>query len=258
MDLDFEYGGHRSYSRNYIIPQDPHDYKILEAVCNRTREDVYSRYQFPIDDTWIINTIANSFLETMLHVLSYTMKSQSMNDGIGIDFYDILRITVSYKKNESAEKEGNINVFFEPGERIERLISEGPVLEYTGDPVALKDAFGVEDPEENKFYLDLDSKARYEIAQTYALRMRHEYQAIAITYTFFVDLFSELLVRAAAESKDAVEGDETLVTVNFNDNVEIHCAVKDGLAQFMMRPGKNAKLIIKSDALTEDTMGALE
>ena len=44
----------------------------------------------------------------------------------------------------------------------------------------------------------------------------------------------------------------------FNDNIEIHGMMKDGTVSIIMRPGMNAKLLIKCDELTEHTMGDID
>ena len=70
------------------------------------------------------------------------------------------------------------------------------------------------------------------------------------------NIFMELMYRVA-NNPEKDTSDEVIESVNFNDLIEIHAILKDDKVSISMRPGVNAKLLIKCDELTEHTMGDL-
>lgn len=251
----------------FVIPQNPSDYDFLLAVDRRTRSDIELKYGFLADYDWMCNTVANLFFEALISHLKYFLQENGMEGGsAGISFYDLFSAIISNKVNEHAEKEGNLNIYFQPGERVTELIENGPPqLPEKIERVSMGEAFTTDDPEENDLMSRLDNYCKFEVNKRHGLMLgdKSPLAAIGISYTFFENLFIELIVRANDQRKrtlEATDGSEedAMVTVNFNDNVEFHCVVNDGTASILMRPGMNVKLLIKSDAMTEKTMGDLD
>ena len=249
------------YGKFFTIPQDPSDRAILLEVDRKTRGDINEKYNLSVQYDWQCNTITNHLIETLLNEISVKLGSigkDAMNDkvAIGVELFDILNAYSSIKVNENAEKEGNINIWFTPGKKVEDLIKFGPT-EYDGGLVDYKTAFITGNPEEDKFYSELETRARYALNVKSGIVMtdKLKYAIFAISYTFIENIYTVLLYHLANDKTGTSEGEETMVSVNFNDNIEFH-AVKsvDGTVKIMLRPGMNAKLIIKSDELTEDTM----
>ena len=125
MKIGMETSGASGYGKLFIIPQDPNDREFLLSVDRRARAELNRVYGILLDYDWQANTIANGVVETLISDLAFMLKSGA-NSGVGIEFYDILRAIVSIKTNEKAEKEGNINIYFEPGSKITSLIENGP------------------------------------------------------------------------------------------------------------------------------------
>ena len=246
-----------AYGKMFIIPQDPADREFLRAVDHRARAEINRIYGILIDYEWQANTIANTMVETIITDLAFMLKSGGTNagNGLGIEFYDILKAIVSIKTNEKAEKEGNINIFFEPGSKINSLIENGPDMTEYDVKINPIERFLTGNPEEDAFYNNLEYHTRYNLSSINGIMIpeHQKFAPFAIGYTFIECIYLEILYRLA--NMDVEEGVEKLVSVNFNDNIEIHGIMKDDTVNITMRPGMNAKLLIKCDELTEHTMG---
>ena len=247
------------YGKFFVIPQSPQDKEVLESVDNRTRAAINKRYSILVDYLWQCNTIANCLVETIVEQLAMLLKTDpNATDGVGITFYDLLNSIVSIKQNDKAEKEGNINIFFEPGSKVTSLIENGPD-EDPETPVSPVSVFWTDDPKENEFIKNLDYHTRYVLGMKHTIMFPDHLQlpVVAIGYTFLEMIFVELLYRLSMMSANDTEDDpqEHIVSVNFNDLIEFHGVMKDGGVIFNMRPGLNAKLLIKCDEVTEHTLG---
>lgn len=246
-----------AYGKLFMIPQDPSDREFLLAVDRRARFEINRIYGILIDYDWQANTIANAVVETIIKNLAFMLRSGA-SKGIGIEFYDIIRAIVSIKTNEKAEKEGNINIYFEPGSKINSIIENGPdTREYT-EKISPAERFVTGIPEEDELYRNLEYHTRFNLSSINGVMIPDhlKFSVFAIGYTFLECIYLEILYRLA--NMDAEEGAEKLVSVNFNDNIEIHGVMKGDTVNIIMRPGMNAKLLIKCDELTEHTMGEIE
>lgn len=245
------------YGKFFVIPQNPQDREFLLAVDNRTRADVRKRYGILLDYDWQANTIANCMFEVIVLQLSLLIREDRSKNGVGIALYELFNAVVSFKNNDRAEKEGNINVFFEPGKHVIDLIEKGPEDFSPENPVSAFEHFSTDDPNENKFIHNLDYQTRYDLMLRHNLTFPDHmiYAVLAIGYTFLENIFIELLYRLSNLESSEDDTSEKIVSVNFNDNVEIHGSLKNGEVSINMRPGMNSKLLIKSDELTEHTMG---
>ena len=246
-----------AYGKLFIIPQDPGDREFLLAVDRRARSEINRIYGILLDYDWQANTIANSVIETIIADLAFMLKSGG-NKGIGIEFYDIIKAIVSIKTNEKAEKEGNINIYFEPGSKINYLIENGPDKNEYIDKVNVLQRFLTGDPNEDELYKNLEYHTRYNLSSVNGIMIPEhlKFSVFAIGYTFLECIYLEILYRLA--NIEAEEGEEKLVSVNFNDNIEIHGCMNNECPHIIMRPGMNAKLLIKCDELTEHTMGDID
>ncbi len=246
--------GTSMYGKLFIIPQDPGDREFLLSVDRRTRSELNRVYGILLDYDWQANTIANAVIETLISDLAFLLKSGG-NGGIGIEFYDIIRATVSIKTNEKAEKEGNINIFFEPGSKITSIIENGPDTREYSEKIDPKAKFTTGVPDDDAFYGNLEYHTRYNLSTINGVMIADhlKFFVFAIGYTFIESIYYEILYRLS--NMDGEEGEEKLISVNFNDNIEIHGIMKDGTVNIVMRPGMNAKLLIKCDEITEHTMG---
>jgi len=244
------------YSRRTCdAPQDPATRDFLYSIDRQTKIDVAEKFGINIDFDWYCNTIANNVIESIIKALAADMQAE-MAPRASLNFYDLFTAQVTTKRNTKAEKEGNINISFQAGPVAEELISETKRKDQVPvEQVKALDYFHIEDPEAdqhdvdlmNQAYLAVDQQARYALSQNYGIVLGKgaEMVAFAICYTFIKNIFSGLLLQLGEHP------DQTLATVNFNDNIEFHALIKDGGVILSMRPGMNAKLLIKSDAMTE-------
>lgn len=68
--------------------------------------------------------------------------------------------------------------------------------------------------------------------------------SLTIAFVFVRNIFAFLLEKMKLTGKSTA-------SVNFNDNIEFHSIQKADQILLTMRPGMNAKLLIKSDETTE-------
>ena len=196
--------------------------------------------------------------ETAISHLAFILKSENC-EGVGFDFIGLFKATATIKRNDKAEKEGNINIAFEPGEKVISLIENGPDdTEFPeGNKLNPEAFFKTGNKQDDQFYETIDYHTRYNLSIKNGILLRdtQKFVAFAIAYTFIESLYTELIYRLVnSEEKEK----DLLISVNFNDNLEIHGRMVDGHIDIIMRPGVGAKLLIKCDEVTEHTMGDLE
>ena len=247
---------HVEYARRIAdAPQDPATRQFLYDIDRQTKIDVAEHFGVNIDYDWYCNTIANNVVEAIIKALAADMQAEGAPRA-ALNFYNLFTAQVTTKRNIKAEKEGNINIAFEAGPEAEALITTATKKDQVAvEQVKAIDFFWIEDDERdphelelmNQAYLAIDKAARYALSQNYGivLGQNTEMVAFGICYTFIKNIFTGLLQQLGEHS------DQTLASVNFNDNIEFHALIKDGGVILSMRPGMNAKLLIKSDAMTE-------
>lgn len=256
---DYSFASSYREADKAIIPQDKMSRDFLYEVDQETKMDI-RRYFDPcplVNYDWHCNTIADLAIEGFIKSINTDMKENNAKKA-AMNFYDLFSIRVTTKINEDAEKEGNINIAFTPGPTAMKQISE-PVLK-TNDPqvkTTFKEFFKIEIPDEdpdvveaiNKKYMDVDRFIRYNLSNNYAITMSDDtaFMSFAICYYFVLNIFRKLLRELGASP------DQNQITINFNDLIEFHVYKnEEDEVNFFMRPGLNAKLLIKSDELTED------
>ena len=247
---------HVEYARRIAdAPQDPATRQFLYDIDRQTKIDVAEHFGVNVDNDWYCNTITNNVIEAIIKSLAADMQAEGAPRA-SLNFYNLFIAQVTTKKNPKAEKEGNINSSFEAGPTAEALISEVKKKDQIAvEQVKPIDFFWIEDPDRdehelelmNQAYLNIDKAARYALSQNYGIVLGSgtEMVCFGICYTFIINIFTRLLQQLGENP------DQTLASVNFNDNIEFHAWLKDGGVILSMRPGMNAKLLIKSDAMTE-------
>lgn len=231
--------------RLYIIPQDEETRISLLNVDRNTKEDVRRLHRLYVDHDWHCNTIANTYIETIIRHLGYDVKNNG-NANSKFDFYDLFLAYVTVKQNEDAEKEGNINIAFQPEEKVAEIITD-PVpreeREYEYIAPSARYVF-VDNEPKTKAYEKLDKVARMELQEKYGITIPDPWMVTAISYVFMENIIRELLYKLTLTGKLSS-------SINFNDNIEMHAIMKNGEVSISLRPGMNAKLLIKSDETTE-------
>ena len=255
--------------RKAEIPQDEYTRNFLLSVDQQSKIDVEQKFGFPINYDWHCNTVANCTVEAIISAMNADMKYDGAPSA-RLNFYDVFIAKVTTKINEDAEKEGNINISFEPGPTAIDLIKG--INDKMTTPVKFEkkeEFFRIEMPDVdqeivdkiNEKYLLVERQARYVLTNNYGITIPDDniYMGYAVTYTFIINIFRKLL-RELGENPD-----QNLASVNFNDNIEFHASrdeketvdnngevFTESMITLAMRRGLNAKLLIKSDETTED------
>lgn len=238
-------------TKNYIIPLDPETREDLLCVDRATKEDLRDRHRMYLNHDWECNTIANTTIESLIKILYAHIKENGVNvlelDDGALNFYDLIEMAVSNKKNEDAEKEGNINIKFFPGEKVEEIISDDtPRDQREVVYMEAKAAYSYpEDTDRTKAMLKIDNISRRMLSDKFAVILPNDYMAISATCIFLENMYRVLVQKLVNSGK-------SMVSINFNDIVEFHAIRKENNAvDIKLRPGMGAKLIIKSDESTE-------
>lgn len=238
-----------------VIPQEPDMMEKLLSIDRKTRADVGAKFGIMCNMDWQMNTFANATFEAILQNMALECQVEGGAQA-AFNFYNCFFAKTSYRKQEDADKEGNINIVFGPGPRATALIS-ATEKEPLGDPQPPEAVYGwkhldMPNAEEiDEYYRKIDRNARFNISKKYGFVLPDDmyFGAFAVLDTFFMNLYEYMLYELGQDEK------LVLSTVNFNDNVEFHAIRKPEGVVFMLRPGMNAKLIIKSDETTEDERG---
>lgn len=254
---DLSGGGSKTpkvYDLPFIIPMDSTMYEDLLNVDRKTKESLRARHRLFIDQNFEANTIASIMVESLLlalhsHICSNgisILKDETTN---GINFYDLLEITASNKVDKSAEKQGNINVVFRTGSCVDALVSDDIHLEDKKDAesqyIAIDAAYTYPgDENATKAMLEIDRIARKSLSDRYNILLDKPFMAVATGYLFLENLYVYLVQKLVLKNKSSA-------MINFNDIIEFHAIRKGDKVEFHLRPGMDAKLIIKSDAVTE-------
>lgn len=238
-------------TKNYIIPLDPETREDLLCVDRATKEDLRDRHRMYLNHDWECNTIANTTIESLIRILYAHIKENGVNvlelDDGTLNFYDLIEMAASNKKNEDAEKVGNINIKFFPGEKVEEIISDDtPRDQREASYIEVKAAYSYpEDTDRTKAMLKIDNISRRLLSDKFAVILPNDYMAISTTCIFLENMYRVLVQKLVNSGKP-------MVSINFNDIVEFHAIRKENNAvDIKLRPGMGAKLIIKSDESTE-------
>lgn len=231
----------------FAIPPDEESRNDLLNVDRKTKEDLRLKHRLFVSNDWEVNTIANIVFESLVMILHSHIKENGVrileeDDGNSINFYDLLEITASNKKNESAEKTGNINVKFSPGEKVVGIISDNvPMEEKEIDYITAEAAYSYPDDQARQAaMLKIDKIARKILADKCSIILPKDYMAIATAHIFLENLYRELINKIVLKNKPSV-------TINMNELIEFHAIKKSDGVDVKLRPGMAAKLIIKSD-----------
>lgn len=234
-----------------VIPNEPVQHDDLLNVDRKTKEALRMRHRLFINGDWEANTIAVKTIETIIlslhsHIQKNGVKILENAEANQINFYNLLEISATNKKNDKAEKVGNINVIFRPGSSVDAIISnEVPPEKREIEFVTPEAAYTFpDDTEMTNAMLIIDKAARRNIVDKHNIMLPKAWYAIATTFIFIENLYEELV-------RKLVLGGKNSASINFNDIIEFHATKKGEGCIINLRPGMGAKLIIKSDNATE-------
>lgn len=242
----------------YVIPQDPSTRLALLNVDRRTKEELIKKHRIYIDTDWECNTIATSTVLNLLKMLYsnittdismmdvFKKENSSVQSLIRTSFYDLFDINVTNKKNENADKEGNVNIAFYPGKAAERIVSDDVAPEDKKyEFVQCKVLYGNNENESYQKIIDkLDKLTRQECSKKYGIIIPEGYVSIAIAVTFIENIYRELVHKI-------VLTDKKTSSINFNKTLLFDAMKKKTGIEIYIKPGSKSKMKIKTDETTE-------
>ena len=240
----------------YVIPGDEETRRDILAIDRSTKEVLRQKHRLYCNTDWESNTIATVTIETLCRILyghitdnGISVLDSEDSDAAYLNFYELLEVSASNKKNGKAEKNGNINIIFYTGDKVDAVISDNTSEEDRKfEYITSEAAYSFPDDKDlTTAMLKLDKLARKQRADKYSIILPKDYMAIATTAVFIEELYRELIRKLVLTGKPKV-------TINFNDIVEFHATKKDDNATITCTPGMGAKLIIKSDITTEEDL----
>lgn len=230
----------------YVIPNDSIMREQLLNIDRMTKDSLARCHKIFVPQDWQCNTMANSYIESLIRTLELSMRQAGE---VAINFYDMFTAHVTVKTNNDAEKNGNINIEFIPGPTLQQIIGRNVADAATEEPLTdITAVFGFGDDKTNPSYAQfstIDRIAMMDLSEKYSITSPKDWLVTAVAYRFIENLVKYMMIALVAE-------DASLVSVNFNDNIEFHAMRTDNdSVKITLRPGMNAKLLIKSDELTE-------
>lgn len=228
-----------------IVPSDPDQQKICELVNKATWKQLLTEYKLRINTAYL-TTFACVYLEALIVTMRRIMSDTRSTDN-SINFLDLFTIMSNNRESETAEKDGNINVSFIPGVTV----TEGIMQSDFAPKVT---------PEMWK------GSILEEVQKSCARILSEKHKAVTdnlnvwtvVAYVYFEHIFRTMKLLA----REAHEHGESSVSFNFLEMVEFHCNLEvvtnpenpdlhSDLFVIKMRPGFQAKLLIKNDDSTE-------
>ena len=226
-----------------IVPSDPVQFEITDKIEKASRTKLISDYKIRLN-SGLMTTIACVYVESIIRVLVKLMRE---NHGeASINFLDLMTVSSSNRENDDADKDGNINIVFTPGKTV------ADIMERDYAPVVDQEMW-------EGTIIDVIEKACAKILATkHKMTANNACNWTKISYVYLEYLFRTLKLMA----KVAAENGNKAVMINFLEMFEAHCTVDtitnpdnpDLVSEkytVKIRPGFEAKLLIKDDNVTE-------
>ena len=231
--------------QHYLIsPTDPVQKTITEKIEKAMRNELIGTLKIKLNPIYP-TTITCVYMEAMIKTLVRIMKETKSE--ARINFLDLFTVSSNNRENEDADKDGNINVTFTPGKTVETIMDRGyaPVM---ADENIWKGSI-----------LEMVEKECTRILKTkHRMNGNKMSNWTKIAYLYMVYLFKTLKLMAKA----GLENGTPSVMINFLEMIEVHANIEqeanpenpDIVSEHItvkIRPGFEAKLLIKDDDITE-------
>ena len=241
MNQNMQIGAERSH---YLIsPADEVQRTLLEQVEHACRRELIQTYKINLNPGYM-TTIACVYAESIVRTLTRLMKEQP--DGSSINFLDLFSVGYTNRQNDDADKDGNINVKYTPGEVIDSIMERDFAPAIT--------------PEEWKGTIIevVERECGKMLATKHKMNANYSYNWTIVAYVYFQYLFRTLKVL----TKAAFENGKTMAMINFLEVFEAHGIMEqipmednpeivNEKITVKIRPGFQSKLLIKDDDTTE-------
>lgn len=233
------------FERNHylITPHDPAQREFCELVEKSTRNTLLTDYKMRLNAGYT-TTFACVYLESMIQVLGKAL--EALKEDTYINFLDLFTVSANNREAEISDKDGNINVVFTPGPIVTTI------MERDYAPVV--------------FHQDWKDTIINKVERAAATTLSTKHKAVVdnlfrltyIAYVYFQYLFRTIKLRA----REAHEHGMSSVSINFLELMEVHCTMEEITNpdnpelvrenfKISIRPGFEAKLLIKNDDVTE-------
>lgn len=226
-----------------IVPNDPIQRDFCEKVERASRNSILENYKVRLNASYG-TTFACAYLEALIRTLGRIMVEQP-KDAV-LNFLDMIILSCDNREGEMGDKDGNINITFAPGPVVEQIMA--------------RDYCPVISPEiwQGTIINEVEKCASTILSTKHKAVSDQLWRWTVIAYTYFEFVFRTLKLMAkegAAEGKNSV-------SINFLEMMEIHCNVEQVQHpdnpelvseeyRVKIRPGFQAKLLIKNDGATE-------
>lgn len=236
-------------SRMLVVPSNQNDKIDLQAIDQKTKEDLRLRHKIFIQKDWECNTTAFLFVSNMCRVINSHILNNGVEvlvhaEGSELNFYDLFKVSVTNKKNENAEKTGNINVKFTPEKKVDLIAADYENTDNTFFDFKAAYVYPEDEAMTNAF-LQIDELTRRKAKEKYDVVLTHKWMSVAITHLFIENVYRYMIEKLVKTGRNSL-------MINFNDIIEFHIMKsKGGEFDIRLRPGYGAKLMVKSDESTE-------
>lgn len=231
--------------QHYLIaPADPAQRAITEKIEKAMRNELIGSLKIKLNPTYA-TTITCVYLEALVRTLVKLMRE---NKGeAAINFLDLFTISSNNRENEDADKDGNINVKFTPGKTCLSIMERdyyAPMVDaqiWKGSIVEV-----------------VEKECASILQRKHKLNGNDNANWTRIAYLYLVYLFKtlKLLVKVSYENGNMsaminfLEMFEAHATMDQIPNPENPDIVREEIV-LKIRPGFQAKLLIKDDGVTE-------
>lgn len=228
-----------------IIPADPVQRAVTDTIEKAMRNELIGTLKIKLNPIYP-TTITCVYVEAAIRTL---VKLMSANPNASINLLDLFTISANNREAEDSDKDGNINIKFTPGNTCNTIMEQNyaPVM---SDENIWKDTI-INAIEQNCAQI---LKTKHKIIGN------NNANWTKISYLYLVYLFKTLRCMA----KSAAENGTVSTMINFLELFEVHANIEQHQSEdnpdlvyekiiVKIRPGFQAKLLIKDDGITEST-----
>lgn len=226
-----------------VVPSDPAQRAVTEKVEIMSRAKLISDYKIRLNSGYM-TTIACVYVESLITILVKLMR-ESKGDS-KINFLDMFTVESVNRENDDADKDGNINVKFIPGTVIQTIMERdfAPVIN--------------EEMWEDTIIKLVETECGKTLQTKHKMTSSNTAIWTKIAFVYFEYLFRVLKMLGKA----AYDNGNVSASINFLELFEAHVTVEvienpdnpelvREVYTCKLRPGFEAKLLIKDDGVTE-------
>lgn len=232
-----------------MVPTTDENLRFFGNVERKTKELLRKRFKINVTSDWEIYTISITTIHSACILLASKMRSNFWEPD-SVEFYDMLTVGSSNRKNNKAEKTNNINCIFVAGDAIEKISSD-PDNFWNQPQMRAADAFlpDSQDPEFPWNWKELRAIAKnaaYMLSYNHGISVAERDLAIilATAYVFLENCYKQLIIDTVSREDKLI----TKVTYELGTLIRLNGRESDNQTiTIELTPGPGAKKIIKDD-----------